>query len=262
MGQYFNVRTKEQFESKLYSIDVSKTSYDSTLEAFKIQDDLTNRYGMIRIKLGKLYKGDIIEIECELCSLNGDVPQILCNNFGDNYEGGSVENLITLSPSKIGQFELKKAKLVVNKTGLYAIRVGTGITNTGTFLIRNIKVKTENNELPTYEQRIENFVIKGNQNGYSIDSEGYLPSNNYSINATTSGIVVTLNTPFSYKRGIAYVQVSGESNRRFTAYIKEIIRTGFTIVIYDNDNKTYQDPTTLTSLLTFYCTQIGYDYTN
>lgn len=173
-------------------------TYIDTENSAHVKNTTADGYG--NLALGKLYAGDIIEIQAEMLNISGIKAKVWIN-----LQGGSHYN--TPSQSKLtNEYEKVTVKHIVTKDGNYSAGFGVYYQEVSEFKMRNIAIKVHTlntSESPSVRKAVifnpsggSNFVLKTDRNN---DSCSIAPSVNW-----LKGLEVTFEKPLR-NVGIAFV---------------------------------------------------------
>lgn len=208
-------------------------SWNSTYNAFRINDASAALKGSIHIPISNAYIGDVIDIKAEIMNVSGEKAKIAMD-----YSDASNEFILAAEGS--GKFEEIGGKFLVTKNLSITIVIGTFTGNIGDNYIRNVTIKTVN----PYRKSIRHYTLLSGASSFNVQTDYGEDSCTLSVNSTQ--VSVTHKIPFaSYKNGFARGDVSATNDGKYIIKCKTEIPASFIFKIYDMTAQAYIDPTSL-----------------
>ena len=160
--QYYTIRTKEDFMNADYGsrpptyvdslpLAMNQWTYLDEIKAMRIKTDDTT-HGWVRINLGELEVGDIINVSVEVFNISGEKSKISIEAIG----GGSQE----ISSEKNNEWEILQLKYIVRKDTIHSLYVGIWRDDVGEFMMRNIKCEVLS------QRKLTPYIIESGENQY------------------------------------------------------------------------------------------------
>ncbi|MEK4779823.1 hypothetical protein NST86_26455 [Bacillus sp. FSL L8-0199] len=226
---------KYTYLTKSNTVQNNTFTFDSKTGIVHILTD-TTKAGYIYDSFDKLVVGDIIEVACEVRSINGELPKI---SFDEYYNDTSYSNIESVSINKKYEWAEFTSKLVFrNAKGMNKARVTVGLPTleAGEFQLRNLRinVKTQRKfELETYVPINKGYEIRKNNGNWEIRDDFYNSGGTVSLPDPYT-IRITYTEPFTGKRPIP--QATPDfflSSGKYIIHAGNSIKTSVDIKIFD-----------------------------
>lgn len=180
--------------------------------------------------------GDIVEVECEIQSISGDLPQIFFTETSKaNGTGVDASNVYDYrQPSQQGQWEVIKQSFVAKNITYNNYKVFVGITtaNAGKYRIRNLKVKINRNVFNRKQEISRKYCITKYQDEWIYDN--YTSSDIPNITVNNGNLNIGYDITFA-RRPIGLITFNNAVSLPF----KYLVNADFgsaAIVFYDSTN--------------------------
>ena len=232
--------------------------YDRNTFTVKAKSTAAKR-GNICIKYDNVKSGDIIEVDCEIRRIDGDIPIIKITECNNTHEGGFNE-LCKKSYDLNGDWQLIKIKTNMINDKSLNITFGLGLSEVGTYEVRYIKTRVK--------RVMENTNVKINKS-YSIYKmpTGWQVRTDY-WDSDTDGVLTLQDTNtllLTYDRfkltPIPSVAENFDNNGiKYDVRVGQVQNNSIQIKIVDRTANDLVDLSTLPNYFQFYITLNGYKY--
>lgn len=274
MKKVIQLRTKEDF--LLYSniktlvtdattIAGNSCAYNTTYEAFRVNDSLSTQKGAIEVLLGVLCLGDTVNITAEIYNISGERAKLALDVITP-----STSTVGVVKSEKTGMFEVISAKFVCNKINQeYKAVLGSFTGDISDYYIRNIKIEintSKSNLIKPYKESIRLYNIKVLSGSFVVSTAHTKDTCTMVIDTTFLGVPalkITHDVPFSSTMaGMSQVSLSAINDFKYDARTRGETPNSLYVLFYDKTTSAIVNPSVILGLTTFWFNVVHYGYEN
>ncbi|WHT89553.1 hypothetical protein [Bacillus cereus] len=172
--------------------------FDATTRLLTAQTSNT-KSGGFNFYFPNTYIGDVIEIECEVRSINGESPRVYLNEVSAPNASGSEANGTYMIASQQGQWEFIQKEFIVRNTQYKNNKLFIGLITSaaGKYQVKNLKVRLKRSAFN--EKRDMNKVYTINKYNGSWVIDEYSASDKGTLSYDGDSLKLTFDTAFGKK---------------------------------------------------------------
>lgn len=219
----------------------------------------TDKRGSVCIKYDSVKSGDIIEVECEIRRIDGDMPSVSVTEC-DNTHESNYNELCKKRYNLNGDWQLIKIKTNMINDKSLNISFGLGLSQTGTYEVRYIKTRVKRVMENTYVKINKSYSIYKMPAGWQIRNDVW--------DSDTDGILTlqdanTLLLTFDRFKSSPIPSVAENFDNdgiKYDVRVGKVQNNSLQIKVVDRTTNTLVDLSTLANYFQLYITLNGYKY--
>ena len=219
----------------------------------------TAKRGSICIKYDNVKSGDIIEVECEMRRIDGDMPTVKITEC-DNTHEGNYNELCKKTYDLNGDWQLIKIKTNMINDKSLNITFGLGLSEVGTYEVRYIKTRVKRVMENTNVKINKSYSIYKMPTGWQVRTDVW--------DSDTDGILTlqdtnTLLLTFDRFKLVPIPSVAENFDNdgiKYDVRVGQVQNNSIQIKVVDRTTNSIVDLSTLANYFQFYITLSGYKY--
>ena len=232
--------------------------YDRT--SFTIKGKSTSaKRGSLCIKFDNLKSGDIIECECEIRKISGDNPSVTITECDNTHEGGFNE-LCKKTYNLTNEYQLISLKTNMINDKNINIAFGLGLSQTGTYEVRNIKAKVKKVMENTNIKLSKSYSIYKMPSGWEIRTDVWDSNTDGTLTMQDTNTLLLTFDRFKLSPIPSVAENFDNNGIKYDVRVGQVQNNSIKIKVVDRTTNTLVDLSTLSNYFQFYITLNGYKY--
>ena len=219
----------------------------------------TAKRGSVCVKYDSVKSGDIIEVECEIRRIDGDMPSVTITECDSTHEANYNE-LCKKTYNLNGDWQLIKIKTNMINDKSLNISFGLGLSEVGTYEVRYIKTRVKRVMENTNVKINKSYSIYKMPTGWQVRTDVW--------DSDTDGILTLQDTNtllLTFDRfklaPIPSVAENFDNNGiKYDVRVGQVQNNSLQIKVIDRTTNSIVDLSTLANYFQFYITLSGYKY--
>ena len=232
--------------------------YDRTTFTVKGKSTTAKR-GSVCVKYDSVKSGDIIEVECEIRRVDGDMPSVTINECDSTHEGNYKE-LCKKTYNLNGEWQLIKIKTNMINDKSLNITFGLGLSQSGTFEVRCVKTKVKRNIENVNKKINKSYAIYKMPNGWQIRTDVWDSDLDGVLTVQDTNTLLLKFDRFKLSPIPSIAENFDNNGIKYDVRVGQVQNNSIQIKVVDRTTNALVDLSTLANYFQFYITLNGYKY--
>ena len=232
--------------------------YDRTTFTVKGQSSTAKR-GSVCIKYDNVKSGDIIEVECELRRIDGDMPTVKITEC-DNTHEGNYNELCKKTYDLNGDWQLIKIKANMINDKSLNITFGLGLSEVGTYEVRYIKTRVKRVMENTNVKINKSYSIYKMPTGWEIRTDVWESDVDGVLTLQDTNTLLLTYDRFKLSPIPSVAENFDNNGIKYDVRVGQVQNNSIQIKIVDRSTNSIVDLSTLPNYFQFYISLSGYKY--
>lgn len=219
----------------------------------------TAKRGSVCIKYDSVKSGDIIEVECEIRRIDGDMPSVKVTEC-DNTHEGNYNELCKKTYDLNGDWQLIKIKTNMINDKSLNISFGLGLSQAGTYEVRYIKTKVKRVMENTNIKHSKSYSVYKMPKGWQVRSDTFDSDDDGAITLQDTNTLLLTYDRFKLAPIPSIAENFDNNGIKYDVRVGQVQNNSIQIKVVDRTTNTLVDLSTLSNYFQFYITLNGYKY--
>ena len=232
--------------------------YDRTTFTVKGRST-TDKRGSVCVKYDNVKSGDIIEVECEIRKIDGDIPSVTITECDITHEGNYNE-LCKKRYNLNGEWQLIKIKTNMLNDKSLNITFGLGLSQVGTYEVRYIKTRVKRvTEISNIKQS-KSYSIYKMPTGWQVRNDTFDSDCDGVITLQDTNTLILTYDRFKLAPIPSIAENFDNNGIKYDVRVGQVQNNSIQIKVVDRSTNALVDLSTLPNYFQFYLSLNGYKY--
>ncbi|MDY5853362.1 MAG: hypothetical protein SPK28_03940 [Bacilli bacterium] len=219
----------------------------------------TDKRGSICVKYDNVKSGDIIEVECEIRRIDGDMPSVAITECDTTHESNYNE-LCKKRYNLNGDWQLIKIKTTMLNDKSLNITFGLGLDQTGTYEVRYVKTRVKRVTENALVKINKSYAIYKMPNGWQVRTDTFDSDYDGVITLQDTNTLLLTYDRFKLSPIPSVAENFDNNGIKYDVRVGQVQNNSIQIKVVDRTTNTLVDLSTLSNYFQFYITLTGYKY--